>query len=234
MTKDQPIALDLFSGGGGAGMGYRRSGFRLIGIDKDDHAASYASVGEFHQMDWREGLRRFGPQAALIHASPPCQRYSSLTRWGAVHAVAGHPDLLMPTWQALRALGKPFVIENVNMARFRYSIQLCAWSFGYEMYRHRRFAVSDGQRAYAIGKYPHRRHETKSAPPGHWVEGQFFSVAGHFGHLEHAQKIMDIDWMSREEMAEAIPPYYTAWIGKRLQETLFKAWASSDSPPKTA
>lgn len=31
---------------------------------------------------------------------------------------------------------------------------------------------------------------------------------------------MDIDWMNREEMAEAIPPYYTEWIGGQLMSHL--------------
>jgi hypothetical protein len=28
---------------------------------------------------------------------------------------------------------------------------------------------------------------------------------------------MEIDWMNREEVAEAIPPYYTSFIGQELR-----------------
>jgi DNA (cytosine-5)-methyltransferase 1 len=31
---------------------------------------------------------------------------------------------------------------------------------------------------------------------------------------------MDIDWMTRDELAESIPPYYTEYIGRQLMENL--------------
>ncbi len=31
---------------------------------------------------------------------------------------------------------------------------------------------------------------------------------------------MDIDWMTMREMAQAIPPAYTTWIGKQLLHAL--------------
>lgn len=30
------------------------------------------------------------------------------------------------------------------------------------------------------------------------------------------QKAMDIDWMGQKELAQAIPPAYTEWIGRQL------------------
>ena len=33
-------------------------------------------------------------------------------------------------------------------------------------------------------------------------------------------EIMDIDWTTREELAEAIPPYYTEHIGRQLIEAI--------------
>jgi DNA (cytosine-5)-methyltransferase 1 len=32
--------------------------------------------------------------------------------------------------------------------------------------------------------------------------------------------LMGIDWMTRTELAQAIPPAYTEWIGKQLMEVL--------------
>jgi hypothetical protein len=31
---------------------------------------------------------------------------------------------------------------------------------------------------------------------------------------------MGIDWMSRDELSQAIPPVYTQWIGERLMDIL--------------
>jgi DNA (cytosine-5)-methyltransferase 1 len=46
------------------------------------------------------------------------------------------------------------------------------------------------------------------------------SVFGHGGHIYHGVKewreIMGIDWMTRDELAQAIPPAYTEFIGKHI------------------
>jgi DNA (cytosine-5)-methyltransferase 1 len=35
-------------------------------------------------------------------------------------------------------------------------------------------------------------------------------------------EVMDINWMPRNELAEAIPPAYTKWIGDRMMAHLLK------------
>ena len=46
------------------------------------------------------------------------------------------------------------------------------------------------------------------------------SVFGHGGHVYHGveewREIMGIDWMTRDEIAQAIPPCYAEFIGKLL------------------
>ena len=46
--------------------------------------------------------------------------------------------------------------------------------------------------------------------------GDYMTVAGHFSGIEAAKAAMGIDWMNRSELAQAIPPVYTQFIGERL------------------
>ena len=107
-----PTILDLFSGDGGAGEGYRRAGFTVVGVDIEQHAYP---VGRFIQADvmreFQDILRVVQPDA--IHASPPCQGYSTMT--GA--ARSRHARLISPVRDMLREADLPYVIENVVGAR---------------------------------------------------------------------------------------------------------------------
>ena len=209
------VLLDLFCGGGGAAMGYRRAGFTVIGIDSADHRASFCRIGEFQQMDWRQGLHEFSQAADVIHASPPCQRYSQLTKWGRRDNVVSHADLIESVRQALIETGKPYIIENVERAPLINPIRLCAWSFGYEHYRHRLFETN-----LAIPQPPHRKHALRASSPGHFRKGSFVSIGGHFAPARLVREVMGIDWMTNEELAEAIPPYYAEYLGRCVLEKL--------------
>ena len=76
-----------------------------------------------------------------VHASPPCQRYSAMTKCRPELA-AEYPDLVAPTRQLLRAIDLPYVIENVPGSPLVDPITLCGHMFGYELYRHRLFESS--------------------------------------------------------------------------------------------
>src|SRR5512142_1585984 len=105
MTR--PRLLDLFCGAGGAGMGYHRAGFYVVGVDIKPQP--HYCGDEFYQADalaWlvAEGV---GPGSfEAIHASPPCQRYS-VTR-----KIRGsgerHPDLVDACRARLEASGVPW------------------------------------------------------------------------------------------------------------------------------
>lgn len=111
--------LDLFCCEGGASQGYLDSGLELLaGIDNDPKRISVYNTrfGVGHEMTWEEGLEKFGDQANLIHASPPCQRFSSQSRDRA-KAERLWDNLIPAVHARLRELGKPYVIENVAGAR---------------------------------------------------------------------------------------------------------------------
>lgn len=233
MSYSEPVVLDLFCGGGGAAEGYRRVGFRVIGVDNADHAASFSKVGEFHQLDWQEGLGKFADRADFIHASPPCQLYSALTKWGRKDNLPDHVNLVPPTRDALVEVGKPFIIENVEGAPLVDPIMLCAWTFGYEHYRHRLFEAG----GLTLTAPVHKRHPRRAASPGHWSgdakdEGWFVGVGGHFAPVGLCREVMDISWGSVAEVAEAIPPYFTQFLGAQVMQHLLVQ--GRDPGPKAA
>src|SRR5215207_8218785 len=102
--------LSLFCGGGLACWGYWRSGrfSEIVGVDIADHSAAYAF--DFIQADALALDYDFLLDFDAIHASPPCQAYSTLT---PEQYKPNHPRLIEPTRQMLEAVGVPFVIENV-------------------------------------------------------------------------------------------------------------------------
>lgn len=203
--------LDLFAGGGGAGLGYRWAGFdRVIGVDVVDFAEEYSVAGEFHRMKWEEGLEKFGGIADMIHASPPCHRYSGMTK-SRPGLAETKPDYIAAVREALIATDKPYVIENVVGAPLKDPSMLCCWSFGYQTYRHRLFETS-----HPITPKEHLPHLVRGSRSGHWEPGTFISVAGHCDPIALARQVMAINWMRREELVEAIPPYMTEYVGKEM------------------
>ena len=46
--------------------------------------------------------------------------------------------------------------------------------------------------------------------------GEYVQVVGHFSGVPQAREAMEIDWMGQKELAQAIPPAYTRYIGRTL------------------
>lgn len=142
-------ALDLFSGAGGISEGLRRAGFEVTAIDI--RPQPHHRGGHFLQADCLEVLLdlEFLRSFDFIHASPPCQAYSSLR-----HLQAGkvYPDLIPATRTSLLASGVAYSIENVEGAPLGSSgflTMLCGTMFGLqtpdgraEIRRHRLFETS--------------------------------------------------------------------------------------------
>jgi DNA (cytosine-5)-methyltransferase 1 len=67
-------------------------------------------------------------------------------------------------------------------------------------------------------------------------------VYGHGGHTgkhrmlyaAEAREAMQIDWMNRDEMAEAIPPAYTELIGRQLIEHVLVVRVTLCASPRAA
>lgn len=200
----KPRLLDLFCGEGGAGEGYRRAGFEIVGIDL---VSMPRNPSMFIRGDALEYLRAYGREFDAIHASPPCQAHSQLNN---IHG-NNYRTFIGATRALLDELGKPYVIENVPGAPLKSPIVLCGNSFGLRVYRHRLFEAN-----WPLASKPHIKHVHR-ASYGYIPRGnEFYTVSGHYGDFEGAKKAMGIDWMSHKGLAQAIPPAYTQFIGEQL------------------
>jgi DNA (cytosine-5)-methyltransferase 1 len=221
----KPRLLDLFCKAGGAGMGYRLAGFDVVGVDIDPQP-NYPF--EFHQADAMTfPLDGFD----AIHASPPCQAYSAgKNMWKGRLPDDRHPDLVAATRERLLAAGVPYVMENVEGAPLTNYIVLCGDMFGLGVRRHRLFETS-----FFIWNPPACRSShpdfvvsvfgggalSRTPEGGTTVHGtgNFMQRRVHVPH-EVAKRAMGIDWMTRDELSQAIPPAYTRFIGDQLLASL--------------
>jgi DNA (cytosine-5)-methyltransferase 1 len=208
--------LDLFCGAGGAAMGYHRAGFEVVGVDI---APQPRYPFEFHQADALAYCAAHGQEFDVIHASPPCQRY---TVGRKIHdSGARHPDLVGPTRDLLRSTWKTYVIENVPGAPLRLPITLCGTMFDLHVFRHRLFESN-----WTLLTPAHRTHNgSTGATDGYSTLARgrngYICVAGHNFIFAEGAAAMGIDWMrTRYELAQAIPPAYTEYIGKQLLAVL--------------
>ena len=212
---DELWILDAYSGAGGAGEGYRRAGWNVVGIDIDPQPRY--KPGLFLQGDALDYLarREFVRLFHAAHTSPPCQRYSrmSVCRPGLAES---YPDLVEPTRVLLQASGIPYVIENVPGAPLVDPITLCGIMFRRELYRHRLFEAG----GFPLPQPEHPAHTIPGSAAGHWKMGTIISVSGNCAPVWKARQEMDIDWTNRRELGEAIPPYYTEYVGHMLADWL--------------
>ena len=219
--------IDLYCCAGGAAMGYHQAGFdEIIGVDIVDRP-NYPF--EFVKMDALEFLRTADlSDVSFIHASPPCQCYSKLKhlsgnveKWEETHV-----DLVAPTREALIKTGKPFVIENVEGSPLINPIKLYGSQFP-NLYtqRPRLFESNISLKEPVNPKVKHKTGKLGYGP----AEDGFITVAGirpQRGMNEVQTKLYygfalgGIDWMSLEELTQAIPPAYTEFIGKQIIEYL--------------
>lgn len=223
-------------------MGYHRAGFEVVGVDikpqprypftfiqadamtfpLDGFDAIHASPPcqgysmMTHNLPWHRN--REYPHLIL----PTMERIS----------VTGQPYVIENVYSARRGsrvLAKAGLEDHGLEAGW-----LCGGMFGLRLYRHRLFATSFFWLAPA-----HARHTLNLHPRSErWVYGGDVKglpggAAGidarprngvsrpgaGFGHTsgwQQAAEAMGIDWMTREELTEAIPPAYTEYIGQHL------------------
>ncbi|WP_211239989.1 DNA cytosine methyltransferase [Promicromonospora kroppenstedtii] len=240
-TDARPKILDLYSAGGGAAMGYHRAGFDVYGVELDQDRADHypfpvrstqrarhpppprsrrARLVRGPQRAWRpvEFLRR--SDFAAIHASPPCQANTALTKGNRARGWKDdHVDLIPETRELLDAVGLPYVIENVQGATMRRDLTLCGETFGLGVIRHRYFELGRWSTE-APEHAPHRgRVAGLPARPvvrgpllrrlrQRWRQGQRRAVADRYGHR--------LARRPRTPRRSQSPLAYTEFVGARL------------------
>lgn len=230
--------LDLYSCAGGAARGYHDAGFELVGVDIEPQP-NYPY--EFHQADALEFVKDNGHEFDVIHASPPCQAFSKTK---TLHTNE-HPDLIQPTRQALEESGKPYVIENVVGAPLIDPIKLTGQHFAMiapdvdgvmlKLVRARLF--ESNVTLTTPNQYAANRNIITASvygAGGGWTPAHRDSEqrrGGYIPHIDVIKQLLGIDWMTKHELSQSIPPRFTEYIGRQLLTAIGHPPTITSTPP---
>lgn len=177
-------------------MGYHQAGFtEIVGIDIVPQPNYPFDFIQADAIQPPVELDDFD----LIHASPPCQAYSVMSR-----NPSDHPDYIDQVRVMLNIIDRPYVIENVVNAPILSGVRLCGSMFGLQVQRHRYFETS------WLALSPPCNHR--------WDEGRPWTVTGHGGggkykhswkhrNAEHAADLLEMPRGGTNlGYIEAIPP----------------------------
>ena len=201
--------MDLFCGAGGAAVGYHRAGFDVIGVDIEPQPDYPFPFIQADALAPPVDLAAFD----AVHASPPCQSYSTMTNRHA----SDKPKLI----DAVRSMleGHVYVIENVTGARadMRNPLALHGGQFGLDVYRPRLFECSELIMSPPPAPRPPDAVAVYGPPDGRnlWVrtDGTLLKA----WTLEEGRAAMGMEWATAwHGIREAIPPAYTEYIGAQL------------------
>ncbi|MFI6117447.1 DNA methylase [Kitasatospora sp. NPDC051164] len=221
----RPRVLDLFCCSGGAGMGYHRAGFDVTGVDIRPRPRY---PFRFIEGDALDAMREMCQDHDLVHASPPCQAHTALTK--GTNAGRSYIDLIPQMRDLCRWYGVPWVMENVSGSTLRKDLTLCGEMFGLGVIRHRHFEIEWWGGEPVQIPHPKHRGPVRGWRHGVWREGPYIAAygkGGGKGNVAEMQQAMDITWTDvHEELTEAIPPAYTEYIGREF----LKDWGSAFRP----
>lgn len=212
-------------------MGLYRAGFDVIGVDIEPQKRYPFSFVQGDALNPPFDLARFD----LVWASPVCKDYSILTRINKLRD--RHPRQIEAVRAMLVAGGAPmWVIENVPGAPIRADVVLEGGQFDLDVIRRRHFEVcgfpapfglareqlrkaTDGGLATVAGKGANNAWNIIRRSSGgrlKWRDlpeplrrrlSERNCVAGW-------RAAMGIDWMTRDGLAQAVPPAYSEFIGR--------------------
>lgn len=218
------LLIDLFCKAGGASWGYYEAGFDVVGIDIEPQPHYPFTFIHMDAIEFLADFPEWARLATLIHASPPCKDHTKLK------ALTGreYVSLIAPTREGLDATGIPYVIENVPGSPLIDPVILCGSMFGLGVRRHRHFELKHWKM-----QQPECRHAEQNAASPMYPTKRYHSgkpvihmspVVGVFGRgqglgpgeIDLWRQAMGIPWMTKDELAQAIPPAYTRFLGEQF------------------
>lgn len=195
-------------------MGLHRAGFDVTGVDnrpQPNYPFTFI-LGDALQAD----LTGFD----FVWASPPCQAYTRMTQGLLASQGRGreYPRLIEDVRAKLQSWGGLWIIENVPGAPLDNPAQLCGSAFGLLVQRHRIFESN----VLLLDTPCEHGWQTFDKPSLHRLQGRS-RVVGCYGNGRGKgddkalwSRAMGIDWMTRKEMAQAIPPAYSEFLGRQV------------------
>lgn len=219
---NKPKCLDLYCCAGGIAKGYDMAGFEVVGVDivdRPNYPFQFIKGNALEILKDRDFVEQFD----FLHASPPCQHYSRLKHLSGNVAAweENHVDLVAPTRELLSQYDKPWVIENVVGAPLINPITLKGSQFKGMLTQRPRLFESNIQ-LYEPEEIP---YSLGTAKLGTISDSGAVSVCGNKciqglnevqTKLYYGIALGGIDWMSLEELTQAIPPCYGNFIGKQI------------------
>lgn len=210
-------ALDLFCGAGGASMGLYLAGFEMTGVDiRPMPRYPFAFIQGSALEASLDGFD-------MVWASPPCQAYSRTAALvDAQRGMKHRPKIIELVREKLKAWGGPYIMENVEGAPLENPARLCGSSFGLLVQRHRLFESN-----FLLMDLPcEHGWQTKDKPSLHRLQG-VSRVVGCYGNgrgkgdnVKLWKKALGIDWMTRKEMSQSIPPAYSKFLGEQIRRMI--------------
>ncbi len=201
---------DLCCGAGGAAMGLHRAfpDAEIVGVDiRPQPRYPFTFVlGDALEFD----LTGFD----FVWASWPCQAYTAYKR--RPNHVYAAPELIEAGRAKLVGWGGPYVMENVRGAPLRAAVRLCGSSFNLDVQRHRYFETT-----FPVLAPPchHSRQVPRFAPATNRTNFRKTVEIGVWRiPLAVQQRAMGVDWMTLQELSEAVPPAYALYLAQFIPE----------------
>lgn len=203
----KPRLLDLFACEGGASAGYQAAGFEVTAVDLDASALARNPADHKVQADALDYFMAHGHTFDAFHASPPCQDHSvsSVINGGPSHGTAW---LLPAVLDLFDGCGRPWAVENVaGAARLMPGAStFCGYAFGLRECRHRLFSSSELLLTPGCA----------APPPSQQLPARQREVFGHHGNSSRVRADWAVPWMTRDGIAQAIPPVFAQHVGWSL------------------
>ncbi len=213
----KPRLLDLFCKAGGCTKGYQEAGFYVVGVDINPQPHYIGD--EFYQAD---ALTFPLDGYDVIHASPECKAYTNCN----LSPKEKYQMLIGDIRERLQTTGKPYIIENVIGAKkhLQANLMLCGTMFDLPMERHRLF--ESNLFLYAPMECNHKIAHISITGHSVW-DSRLEGTQRKDGRsrpdsvpVAIGKQAMGINWMNKNELAQAIPPAYTKYIGLQIIDAL--------------